>query len=256
MLAGGRDASTLVYEKENIGKSTFSTKTVTMARKTMKRSKKGRSGGRNAPGIGNAGDIPRAPRSDLSTSSVRLPKATSQLIFHQHAPPVTITASSSGVIAGNVLFTLNSLEGSGTLQTLFDFYRIRGVRATIRPQNIAVGLVDPTVTKLVEFYWVLDYNDNTPLANAATAREYDNCVILYPGETATRTFQPKMSATVRSAAGTDYMSVAPQWLNTSSDDILHYGMKYLVPQVNVGQTVLQTWQLDMEYYIEFSKVVG
>lgn len=255
MLTGGKDASTLVYEKDNIGKSLFQ-QIVTMARNSMKRSTIRRSGGRNAPGFGNAGDIPRAPKSDLSTSSTRLPKATSQLIFHQHAPPVTITASNVGVVAGNVLFTLNSLEGSATLQTLFDFYRIRGVRATIRPQNIAVGLVDPTVTKLVEFYWVLDYNDNSPLATAAVAREYDNCVILYPGETANRTFQPKMSATVRSAGGTDYMSVNPQWLNTSSDDILHYGMKYLVPQVNAGQAVVQTWQLDIEYYIEFSKVVG
>lgn len=210
----------------------------------------------NGPNVGGPGDIPPAPVSDVSTRSVALPRASSKLVFHQQAPPVTVTASPTGVNASNVLFSLNSLEGSGTLAQLFDFYIIRAVRVTIRPQNVALGIVDPLVTKLVEMYVVIDYNDNSPLTTAAQAREYDNCVILYPAETTVRTFQPKLSAPVRSASGTDYMSLPPQWLNTSSDDVLHYGLKYFVPQVNPTQAALQTWQIGVEYWIEFSKVVG
>lgn len=202
------------------------------------------------------GDVPGTPRADIITRSITTPPASSRLMFHQHAPPVLVTASNAAGVAGVTTFALSGLEGAATLQTLFDFYRIRAVKVGIRPQNNAIGVVDPTVTKLVELYHVIDYNDATPLSGAAVAREFDNCVILFPGETLSRTLEPKMSAVVRSAAGTDYMSVAPQWLNTGSDDVLHYGTKYWVPQVNAVQTVVQTWQIDVEYWIEFQKVTG
>lgn len=153
-------------------------------------------------------------------------------------------------------FALDGLNGSATLTSLFDFYKISAIRVSIRPQNNAIGVVDPTVTKLVEFYNVIDYNGGSIPGIADSFREFDNCVVLLPGETCERTFQPRMSALVRSAAGTDYMSVVPQWLNTSSEDVQHYGLKYFVPQVNAAQTILQTWQITIEYWVEFSKVVG
>jgi len=207
------------------------------------------------PGPGG-GDIPQGPRADVVTRSVAPPKATSRLTFHQHAPVVTVTASNSAAVSGALSFALNGLEGSATLTTLFDFYRIAAIRVNIRPQNNALGIVDPTTTKLVELYNVIDYNDGVTPTSAAYVREYDNCVVLMPGETCERTFQPRMSAPVRSAAGTDYMSVVPQWLNTGSDDVLHYGIKYHVPQVAAAQTLIQTWQIDVEYWVEFANVVG
>ncbi len=224
-------------------------------RRSTKKKSKSNSGTATVPGPGT-GDIPPGPRSDVVTRSVALPRATSRLCFHQHAPPVTVTASNSGVTSGVLTFALSGLDGSGTLTSLFDFYRISAIRVSVRPQNNAIGVVDPTVTRLVEFYNVIDYNDGTAPGTTTSIREYDNCVVLLPGETCERTFQPRMSAPVRSAAGTDYMSVVPQWLNTGSDDVIHYGLKYLVPQVNVAQTILQTWQIDIEYWVEFSKVVG
>jgi len=201
------------------------------------------------------GDIPGTPRCDIVTSSTTIPRATSKLMFHQHAPPVLVTAGPVAV-SDSIQFALSSLEGTGTLVSLFDFYRIDTVRVTIRPQNTAVQVTAPTTTKLVEFYSVIDYNDQTPAGSAAYMREYDNCVITFPGESAARIFRPKMSAVVKSAAGTDYMSVEPQWLNTSSDDVLHYGVKYYVPSVLAAQTNVQVWQIDIELWIEFSKVTG
>jgi len=202
------------------------------------------------------GDIPRSPYCDVRTSSTGIPSATSHLIFHQHAPPIKITSSNTGIVSDAITFALSGLEGAGTLTSMFEFYRIRAIRVCIQPQNNALGVVDPTLTKLVELYCTIDYNDATPPASAGYMREVDNCVILPPGQSLERTFQPKMSAVVRSAAGTDYMSVDPQWLNTGSDDVLHYGLKYLVPQVNAGQSIVQTWQIDTEYWLEFSKLTG
>ncbi len=202
------------------------------------------------------GDIPPGPRSDIVTRSVTVPTATSRLLFHQHAPPLRVTASAAGSGSGTLTFALSGLEGISSLQALFDLYRICAVRVSIRPENNAIGVVDPTTTRLVEFYNVIDYNDATSPSTAAELREYDNCVVLSPGESVCREFQPRMSAVVRSAAGTDYMSVEPKWLNTGSDDVLHYGMKYFVPTAFGGQVMLQSWLIDVEYWVEFLHVKG
>lgn len=213
-------------------------------------------GGNRVQMPGGVGDVPRAPRSDLITRSIALPRPTSRLVFHQHAPPVTIAASPTGDVANVFTFSLNGLNGSGTLQQLFDFYRIMAIRVEIRPQNTGINIQVPSTTALVPLYCTIDYNDATPPATSASMQEVDNCAILSAGESLTRTFQPRMSSVVRSAAGTDYMSVVPQWLNTGSDDVLHFGIKTFVPQVNAAQTAVQSWLVTIEYYIEFSLVSG
>lgn len=230
-----------------------------MARKNSQkrtRRSKGRSSGGTTRANKLTGDIPPAIKADITTLSVQPPRATSRLMFHQHAPPVLVTASSTADVAGALTFTLNGIDGSGTLQTLFDLYKIHAIRVSIWPNNTAIGVPDPTVNRLVEFYNVIDYNDSSTPSGAAQIREYDNCVITFPSESAVRTFKPRMSATVRSSSGTDYMSVEPQWLNTSSDDVLHYGFKYFVPQCIAAQVLLQTWRIDIEYWVEFQKVTG
>jgi hypothetical protein len=130
------------------------------------------------------------------------------------------------------------------------------VRLEIRPQNTGINVQNPSTSALVPLYCVIDYNDATPPASAVVMQEYDNCAILSAGESLRRDFQPRMSIVVRSAAGTDYMSSDPQWLNTGSDDVLHYGAKVFIPQVAAGQTAVQTWLLTVEYWVEFTKVTG
>jgi len=125
---------------------------------------------------------------------------------------------------------------------------------TLRPNNNAIGLVDPTVTTLVPFYWVIDYNDATPLATVGAATEYDNCMTVSPGESAERTIRPMYSLLAKSSAGSDYIMGSGEWLTTASDDILHYGCKFFIPAGSGVQTFLQTWTLEIAYYITFRQV--
>jgi hypothetical protein len=171
------------------------------------------------------------------------------------APLQLLTASASADVNSTFAFSLDGLNGSNVPRDLFDFYKIEAIRMTIRPQNNAIGMLDPTTTKLVPLYWVLDYNDATNLGTAAIAATYENCVVLSPGESGARTFQPRMLGAVKSNAGTDYMSVGPQWLTVASDDVPHYGAKVFIPQVNGSQTFLQTWQVSIEYWMTFRNVV-
>jgi hypothetical protein len=225
--------------------------------KNMKGVQKGRK--RNAPATGAtpslAGDIPPRQRTDYSTSSIRPPPTTGQVTMRQSGPLLTLAASTLADVTQGLSFALSGVNGAGTLASAFDFYRIDAVRVTVRPNNNAVQVVDPSVTKLVPLYWVIDYNDTTALTSAAVALEYDNCMVLNPGESATRTFQPRYSMVVRSASGTDYVNHVGDWINSSSDDVLHFGSKIFIPQVNAAQAVLQTWTVQLEYYLTFRQVV-
>ena len=202
------------------------------------------------------GDLPPGQRCDIVTSSVGVPRATSQMVIHQHAPIQTFSTSSSAYATAAFTFSLSGLDGAGTFQQMFEFYKMRAIRVSILPQNNAIGVLDPTVTKLVSLYCILDYNDSTPPSSSASMLEVDNCVVLAPGQSVQRTFRPHMASPVRSAAGTDYMSVEPQWLNTGSDDVLHYGLKLYAPQVLATQSIMQTWTVDIEFWLEFSKITG
>jgi len=200
-------------------------------------------------------DIPAAEKFDFVTRSVPTPLTSNLMTFHQYAPAQILTASNVGPTSTVFTFALNGLAGSSTPATLFDFYRIDAVRMSVKPQNNAISVVDPTVTKLVNMYWVLDYNDANVPALPSDMTTYETCMILAPGESGQRTFRPKIKVVVNSAAGTDYMSAEPGWLPTTSDDVLHYGAKLLAPVVNGAQAVLQTWTVTLEYYISFKKVV-
>lgn len=175
-------------------------------------------------------------------------------MYRQVAPVTTLSVTGGAATAPVFTFALNGIGGTSTLASLFDLYRIEAIRMTVRPNNNALGLVDPTVTNLVPLYWTIDYNDGVALTSASAATEYDNCMVLSPGESATRTFRPMYNLVAKSAAGTDYISRSGDWLDTSSEDIIHYGCKFYIPAGAAVQTFLQTWTVVSEYFITLRQV--
>jgi hypothetical protein len=153
-----------------------------------------------------------------------------------------------------ITFALNGVVGSSTLTQLFDLYKVDAIRLTLRANNNAAQVTDPTVSKLVPIYWVIDYNDATPLTSAGQATEYDNCMVLSPGESGERTFCPMYNLVAQSNSGTDYIARRGDWLDTSSDDILHYGCKFWIPAGNGLQPLLQTWTVEIEYFFTFRQI--
>jgi len=98
---------------------------------------------------------------------------------------------------------------------------------------------------------VIDYDNGTALTSTAAAREYDNCMILTPAESGERIFIPRMALAAYSGAFTSYANVEPQWIDTASTGVIHYGLKYFIPAVTSGQTMLQSWEINVEYYVSF-----
>jgi len=197
------------------------------------------------------GDIPKLRRFDQVTISARLPPVSKGFTVRQALAPVIVTASGTASVASNIAAVFSNLDNAAAFGNLFDQYRIDCLRITIRPQQNALGLNTNSTTTLTDFYAVIDYDNGTALTSTAAAREYDNCMILTPAESGERIFIPRMALAAYSGAFTSYANVEPQWIDTASTGVIHYGLKYFIPAVTSGQTMLQSWEINVEYYVSF-----
>jgi len=132
---------------------------------------------------------------------------------------------------------------------------MEAVRVTVSPQNNAIGLVINSTTSLVPIYCVIDYDDASALSSAANASAYTNCVVMNPGESCERVFQPRMALAAYAGAFTSYANVGPQWIDAASNAVQHYGVKFWIPVATAGQTLLQTWDLTIEEFYSFRKAI-
>jgi hypothetical protein len=164
----------------------------------------------------------------------------------------TITATPVSDLKTNFAFTLQAANvGSG----FWDQYRIAAIRFVVAPQNNAIGLVTNSTTTLVPMYVVIDYDDTSSLASAADASSYSTCLMLHPGESCERVFKPRLALAAYNGTFGGYASMSDVWLDAASNTVQHYGIKTFVPGVISGQTLLQSWDISVEYFLEFRKSI-
>jgi len=175
-------------------------------------------------------------------------------VLRQVTGPATITATPTSGVNNTTYFQLSNLDNSSSFENVWDQYRIDAIRMTVKPQNNAIGLVTNSTTSLVPLYCVIDYDNTSNLSSAAAAREYANCIVLEPGESFTRVFQPRVAAAVYSGAFTSFANMEPPWIDCASPNVQHYGVKIFVPGATAAQTLLQSWDVTYEYYISFKSV--
>jgi hypothetical protein len=192
---------------------------------------------------GDGGDIPVRPKRTFETVSCPFPRANDLVRIHSTAS-TTITASATAVVVPVYNFTYG---GSNAASGNFDQYRLMAIRFSITPQNNAIGLVTNSTTVLSSLYCVIDYDDSTALTTSAQAQGYNNCILLSPGESLMRTFKPHMALAAYAGAFTNYANFEPQWIDSVSTGVQHYGVKVLVTQGMAGQTLLQSWDVIVEY---------
>jgi len=206
----------------------------------------------------STGDVPLPIKYSQNTSSCAVPRPMT--IFVARSITVAnsnITASNSALVSGSYNFAFSDLDNATAFAGLFDQYRIDAVRLILRPTSNAIGLVTNSTTSVVPLYLVIDYDNATALTSVVQARSYDNCMILGPGESCCRTFRPHLAlASFTGAAFNGFANDEPQWLDTVSTTIQHYGIKYVVPQVTAAQTLLQSWIVEREYFLSFRKITS
>jgi len=175
-------------------------------------------------------------------------------VVRQVIQDITITAQPTAAQTNTYYFQLSNLANASTFENLYDQYRLDAIRMIVKPQNNAIGLVTNSTTSLTQMYCVIDYDNDSALSSIAGATSYQNCVVLEPGESMTRTFQPRMALGSYSGAFTSFANVAPMWCDCASPSIRHYGIKFYVPGVTAAQTLLQSWDITFEYYVSFKSI--
>lgn len=193
------------------------------------------------------GDIPKPMRRTYTTSSCPLPRVSDHCVQHGTSSSV-LTATATSNVASNYQF---ALTGSNLAASGYDQYRYCAVRFSVVPQNNAIGLVTNSTTALVPLYCVIDYDDGTNLTSSAQALGYNNCIQLNPGESCSRVFKPRMAIGAYTGSFGGFANVSPMWCDAASSGILHYGIKIFIPGTTASQTLLQSWDIVLEHFIEF-----
>jgi hypothetical protein len=199
------------------------------------------------------GDLPRRPKRTYSTSSVALPKTTQECTFRQTA--VTQLFQSTSAVYGTIVFKLSNVPGYSNL-AIWDQYRLDAVRISIVPTANALPTTVSSTQTYSELYCVIDYDDSVNLTSTTAALGYDNCIMLVPGESLERTFQPRIAVAGYAGTFTSYTNMPPQWIDTASNAVQHYGLKYAISPGAAGQTAFQTWDVITEYFISFRSLLS
>lgn len=197
-------------------------------------------------------DLPIAVKHTYDTMSCRMPNIT-QTCTLRVMQSSSLMASGSAAVSQGYIF---SLSGSGTGSAFFDRYKIEAIRFTMVPQNNAVQLLTSTSASLTDAYVVVDYDDATALSSSAAAQTYATCVKLSPGQSCSRLFAPRLAVAAYTGSFTGFLNQGPQWIDSASATVQHYGIKVFIPPTGVvGQTALQTWDIGIEYYLAFKNTI-
>lgn len=192
------------------------------------------------------------PRKALKRTS-RIPRELSNNRVHVLKRQVDgFTTGFSAVVgtAGAFIFRLNSVPGSAELTSMYDQYKICGVKITFFPgqtQSSTVALADQ-VRGNARFLTAIDYNDGTPPANADELRQYESCKVhSYLDKVVRYIPAPKF---VNAGTG----QTVADWLATASNTTNWFGLKYFGEPTDITSGGTYTQRIEMCYYLCFKNI--
>lgn len=163
-------------------------------------------------------------------------------VFKRTAYLGTITSSINALgvpapVAVGYAMSLGQLPNVADFTSLFDQYKITGAKITLTPalteginsplfgQNVALGFS--------RVHSAIDYDDNGAPASEDSLLEYGSHKSTAPFQTHSRYIKPKVLHEVyRSALTTAYSPRASTYLDMSTTDVPHYGLKVWISAPN------------------------
>jgi len=152
------------------------------------------------------------------------------------------------------LFKLNDLQDSSEFTALFDMYMFEYVEVVFRPvfNFQTVSTISSIVTG--DLITVIDYDD-AATATISALMEYETVRISNFDKQQTRRLRPRIAiAAYGSSSFASYGNFSPQWIDTASTTVEHYGVKGAIFKGAVGQTALQSFSVQLIYYMAFKNV--
>jgi hypothetical protein len=164
------------------------------------------------------------------------------------------TQSATTVTNGAYVFQLSDLDQYNSFTNVFDQYRFDEVEVTFRPMFTANPLGALSSVIIPQLYTAIDYDDATnPGTSLSYLRQYNNCVVsMY--ETVVRRFRPHFALGAYTGSFNGYENEQHKWIDSSSSNVQHYGIKLQIEAGATGQTALQSWLVNFRYKISFRNV--
>jgi len=144
-----------------------------------------------------------------------------------------ITANSTTPTQGAISFQLAGFPDYVSWTNCFDAYRI--IHADVEFIPFGVGVTGTTTTNGT-FYTCLDYADST-LVSFSDILQYDTRQILQSGTYFERRLTPRAADALYSGAFTSYGQRTAPWIDTTSPNVQHYGIKYYATIASSAVTI-------------------
>lgn len=161
----------------------------------------------------------------------------------------------------SLAWSLSGLPSASELTSLFDQYRITGIKVTVRPRYDSFAGNDTTDTTLPgvtnqggnDIHVIIDPNNDLTPAGAYNTTTLNT--FLENGNVQTFSGNRPFSVFVRPKVGLDVGGVASaqrssQWIQTSQPGILHYGMQMFITDVGMTGNFGNSYDFFYTFYIE------
>lgn len=177
---------------------------------------------------------------------------------------ITASVSALGVptpVATAYSFALSQLPNVSDFTSLFDQYKLTGVKVTLTPA-LSEGIASPlagTASPLgfSRVHSVIDYDDNTAPTSEDQLLEYGSHKSTAPFQTHSRYIKPKLLQEIyRSSLTTAYSPRANTYLDLTYTDVPHLGMKVWIsaPNTNAGTAQSITYKVYQTMYFTCKNV--
>lgn len=156
-------------------------------------------------------------------------------------------------IGGSLGFQLNNLPNVIDFETLYDKYKISGIKIVIQPLSNFASTAN--LGTLPVLNWAYDQDDLAIPAGLDTIRQYGNCKTAILNKPVKIYLKPKILTKVNAGSGGtgDLVSV-PKYLDLSDPGVPHFGIKFWITNMLLGNTanINSLFRITAKYYFTCS----
>lgn len=195
----------------------------------------------------NKGDLVRIP---AGWSQPRLANQTYKISRTVNGADISQIAAAT--VMGSYNFKLSDLPTPTDFTNLFDQYKLVAAKIKFRPRFNMATVTNITAAIFPRLLTVIDYDDSTNLTVITDALQYQTLKETRFDQDHVRLLKPRMAlAAYGAGVFTAFANQGNQWIDVASTTVEHYGVKFIIEAGVVGQTSLQTWAVEIEYFFEF-----
>lgn len=154
---------------------------------------------------------------------------------------------------GAYKFKLSDLPNYTEFTSLFDKYRITGIRAQFLPRVNIMDLknVNASFTEIPPVLTVVDYDDASGTDDYASLCQYENAKIHNQFRPFSVYFKPMVAIAAYQGAFTGYSSSRKTWIDAASPSVEYYALKWATPPYSAINSIANpTYDVIFTYYIQ------